>query len=60
MVVSKRGERSLGEAERGRPEGPVDLSYFVRKRTNIVWLFYYLGRVPLEQPKRDINEEVSS
>lgn len=36
----------------------MDISYFVRERTNIIRLFYDKGRVPFEQLKRDIEEEV--
>lgn len=36
----------------------MDLNYFVRERTAIIRLFYDKGRVPFEQLKRDIEEEV--
>ncbi|MBB2206441.1 hypothetical protein [Gluconacetobacter takamatsuzukensis] len=36
----------------------MDLSYWMRQRTDIIRLFYDKGRVPFEQLKRDIEEEV--
>lgn len=36
----------------------MDLSYFVRERTNIIRLSYDKGRVPFEQLKCDIEEEM--
>jgi hypothetical protein len=34
------------------------LTYFLRERTKIIRLFYDKGRVPFEQLKRDIEDEV--
>ncbi|TIM05523.1 hypothetical protein [Mesorhizobium sp.] len=36
----------------------MDLSYWMRQRTDIIRLFYDKGRVPFEQLKREIEEEV--
>lgn len=36
----------------------MDLAYWTRQRTDIIRLFYDKGRVPFEQLKRDIEEEV--
>lgn len=36
----------------------MNLAYWVRQRTDIIRLFYDKGRVPFEQIKRDIEEEV--
>ncbi|MCM2398734.1 hypothetical protein NBH19_21885 [Rhizobium sp. S95] len=36
----------------------MDLGYFLRQRTSLIRLFYDKARVPFEQLKRDIEEEV--
>jgi len=36
----------------------MNLAYFLRERTKIIRLFYEKGRLPFEQQKRDIEDEV--
>lgn len=36
----------------------MDLAYFLRERTNLIRLFYEKGRLPFEQMKQDIEDEV--